>query len=99
MKLDFLQSVPLEETGEKLPICARLSRLCLSGQEVVVRIFGVALLDNVHEQRRYGYRSRGCLCLWRSYMKIGCAFLLVVDTLDGFVDADGLVSQRDVFHL
>lgn len=32
-------------------------------------------------------------------MKIGCAFFLVVYTLDGFVDADGLVSQRDVLHL
>lgn len=81
MKLDFLQSIPLEETREKLPVCAWLCRLCFSGQEVMVRVFGVELLDNVHEQRRYGYRSRGCLCLWRSYMKIGCAFFLVVYTL------------------
>ena len=92
VKLDFLQAIPLEKTGEKLPICARLGRFHFSGQEVMVRVFGVELLDNVHEQRRDGYRSRGCLCLWRSYMKIGCAFFLVVDTLDGFVDADGLVS-------
>ena len=93
MKLDFLQSIPLEETREKLPVCARLCRLCFSGQEVVVRIFGVELLDNVHEQRRYGYRSRGCLCLWRSYMEIGRAFFLVIDTLYGFVDADGFICQ------
>ena len=93
MKLDFLQSVPLEETGEKLPICARLGRLHFSGQEVMVRVFGVELLDNVHEQGRYGYRSRGCLRFWRSYMEIGFALFLVIDTLYGFVDANGFVRQ------
>ena len=38
MKLYFLQSVPLEETGEKLPVSSRLGRLCLSSQEIVVRV-------------------------------------------------------------
>lgn len=32
-------------------------------------------------------------------MKIGFSLLLIVDTLDGFVDADGLVRQRNVPHL
>lgn len=32
-------------------------------------------------------------------MHIGCPFLLVVNTLDRFVDTDGLVSQRNVLHL
>ena len=32
-------------------------------------------------------------------MKIRFSLLLIVDTLDGFVDADGLVRQRNVPHL
>ena len=32
-------------------------------------------------------------------MQIGFTFFLVIDTLDGFVDADGFIRQRDVLHL
>ena len=32
-------------------------------------------------------------------MNIGLSLFLVVDTLNGFVDADGFIRQRDIFHL
>ena len=65
----------------------------------MVRVIRVELLDNVHQKRRNRNRSSGGLRFRRSYMKIRFSFLLVVDTLDGFVDADGLVRQRNVPHL
>lgn len=45
--MDFylFQSVPFQETGEELPISTRLCRLCFAGQEVVVRVIRVELLD------------------------------------------------------
>lgn len=99
MKLHFLQSVPLQETCEKLPICSRLGWLGLAREEIVIWVFRVKLFDNVHEKRRNRNRSSGGLRLRRSYMKIRFFLLLVIDTLDGFVDADGLVRQRNVPHL
>ena len=65
----------------------------------MIRVFRVKLLDDVHEKRRNRNRSSGGLRFRRSYMKIRFTLLLVVDTLDGFVDADGLVRQRNVPHL
>ena len=65
----------------------------------MIRVFRVKLLDDIHEKRRNRNRSSGGLRFRRSYMKIRFSFLLVVDTLDGFVDADGLVRQRNVPHL
>lgn len=65
----------------------------------MIRVFRVKLLDDIHEKGRNRNRSSGGLRLWRSYMKIRFSLLLVVDTLDGFVDADGLVRQRNVPHL
>ena len=50
MKLHFLQPVPFQETGEKLPVCSRLGWLCLSREEIVILIFRVKLLDDVHEK-------------------------------------------------
>lgn len=50
MKLHFLQPVPLQETGKKLPVCSRLGWLCLSREEIVIRVFRVKLLDDVHEK-------------------------------------------------
>ena len=70
MKLHFLQSVPLQETCEKLPICSRLGWLGLAREEIVIWVFRVKLLDNVHEKRRNRNRSSGGLRLRRSYMKI-----------------------------
>lgn len=99
MKLHFLQSVPLQETCEELPICSRLGWLCLAREEIVIRVFRVKLLDDVHEKGRNRNRSSGGLRFRRSYMKIRFSLFLVVDTLDGFVDADGLVRQRNVPHL
>ena len=32
-------------------------------------------------------------------MQIGFTLFLVIDALDGFVDADSFIRQRDVFHL
>lgn len=54
VKLHLLQPVAFQETRKELPVCARLCRLCFPGQEVVVGVFCVELLDNVHEQRRNG---------------------------------------------
>ena len=59
----------------------------------------VNILTIVNEKRRNRNRSGGGLRLRRSYMKIRFSLLLIVDTLDGFVDADGLVRQRNVPHL
>ena len=49
MELHLLQSIPFQETGEELSISTRLCRLCFAGQEVVVRVIRVELLDNVHQ--------------------------------------------------
>ena len=32
-------------------------------------------------------------------MQIGLSLFLVIDALNGFVDADGFICQRDVLHL
>ena len=32
-------------------------------------------------------------------MKIGLSLFLIIDALNGFVDADGFIRQRDVLHL
>ena len=49
MKLYLLQPITLEKTSEKLSVCTRLGRVCLTCQEVVIRILRIKLLDNVHE--------------------------------------------------
>ena len=54
VELYLLQSISFQKTGKELPVSARLCRLCLASQEVMVGIFRIKLLDNVHEQRRYG---------------------------------------------
>ena len=65
----------------------------------MIRVFRVKLLDDVHEKRRNRNRSSRGLRFRRSYMKIRFSLFLVVDTLNRFVDADGLVRQRNVPHL
>lgn len=52
MELYLLQPITLEKAGEKLPVCTRLGGFRFARQEVVIRIFRVELLDDVHEQRR-----------------------------------------------
>lgn len=99
MELHLLQSIPFQETGEELSISTRLCRLCFAGQEVVVRVIRVELLDNVHQERRNRDRPCRSFCFGRSDVKIGLALLFVIDALDSLIDADGLIRQRDVLHL
>ena len=72
--------------------------LCLAREKIVIRVFRVKLLDDIHEKDGNRNRSeREVFRLWRPlYVEIRFSLLLVVDTLDGFVDADGLVRQRNV---
>ena len=49
MEFHLFQSVSFLKTDEELSISTRLCRLCFAGQEVVVRIIRVELLDNVHQ--------------------------------------------------
>lgn len=49
MELHLFQFVSFQKTGKELPISTRLCRLRFAGQEVVVRIIRVELLDNVHQ--------------------------------------------------
>ena len=99
MEFHFFQSVSFQKTGKELPISTRLCRLGFAGQEVVVRVIRVELLDNVHQKRRN--RDRPCrgFRFGRSDVKIGLALLFVIDALDSLIDADGLICQRDVLHL
>ena len=99
MELYLLQPITLEKAGEKLPVCTRLGGFRFARQEVVIRIFRVELLDDVHEQRRNRDNSGRCLRLRRSYMEIGRSFSLVIDALDSLVDIDGLVRKGNVLHL
>ena len=82
MELYLLQPITLEKAGEKLPVCTGLGGFRFARQEVVIRIFRVELLDDVHEQRRNWDNSGRCLRLRRSYMEIGRSLSLVVDALD-----------------
>lgn len=50
MELYFLQTVPLQETREKLSICPRLGWLCLARKKILIRVFRVEFLDDVHEK-------------------------------------------------
>lgn len=93
MELYLLQPITLEKAGEKLPVCTRLGGFRFARQEVVIRIFRVELLDDVHEQRRNWDNSGRCLRLRRSYMEIGRSLSLVIDALDSLVDIDGLVRK------
>ena len=49
MEFDFLESVPLEKARKELPICTRFCWLCFPCQEVMIRVFCVELLDDIHE--------------------------------------------------
>ena len=49
MKLYLLQSITLEKSREKLPVCTRFSWFRLTCQKVVIRILRIKLLDDVHE--------------------------------------------------
>ena len=94
MEFHFFQSVSFQKTGKELPISTRLCRLGFAGQEVVVRVIRVELLDNVHQKRRN--RDRPCrgFRFGRSDVKIGLALLFVIDALDSLIDADGLILGR-----
>ena len=86
MEFYLFQSVPFQETGEELPISTRLCRLCFAGQEVVVRVIRVELLDNVHQKRRNRDRPCRSFRFGRSDVKIGLALLFVIDALNSLIE-------------
>lgn len=50
VELYLLQPISFKKTGKELPVCARFGWLGLTGQEVMVGVLSIELLDNVHQQ-------------------------------------------------
>ena len=50
VELHPLQPISFQKTGKELPAGARFCWLCLASQEVMVGVFCIELLDNVHQQ-------------------------------------------------
>lgn len=99
VKFNLSQIVSFDEASKELAIGARLRRLGLCGQEIVIRVVRQVLFDDIPEQRRDGDRPSRAFRLWRADVDIGCTLFLIIDALHRPIDSYSVIRERDVAHL